>query len=172
MASAVFSTNAQYPNWLVDVICLKWLRNILFYHLTYWLNNTSFKYPLRMKMANEIMRGGKLLVLLSYIVFSYQFPCIDISSDIKMFEWGYGMLKVRVLRFICYQPFYLEQNTFFFLIKLNIVISSTSVNISTMTKNIPCNPFFKNAIIEINWLVLSYSHGDLMVDPTKLRDDD
>ena len=46
-----------------------------------------------MKMANEIMRGGKLLVLLSYIVFSYQFPCIDISSDIKMFEWGYGIVK-------------------------------------------------------------------------------
>ena len=93
MASAVFSTNTKYPNWLVDVICLKWLRNILFYRLTYWLNNTSLKYPLRMKMANEIMRDGNLLLLLSYIVFSYQFPCIKISSDIKMFEWGYGKCK-------------------------------------------------------------------------------
>ena len=167
-----FLTNTQYPNWLVDVICLKWLRNILFYCLTYWLNNTSLKYPLQMKMANEIMRGGNLLLLLSYIVFSYQFPCIKISSDIKMFEWGYGrLLNVTVLRFICYQHLYLEQNTFFFLAKLNIVISSTSVNISTMTENIQCKPWFSNAIIEINWLVSSYSHGDLMVVPTKLRDD-
>ena len=81
MASAVFLTNTKYPNWLVDVMCLKWLRNILFYCLTYWLNNTSLKYPLRMKMANEIMRDGNLLLLLSYIVFSYQFPCIKTSSD-------------------------------------------------------------------------------------------
>ena len=72
-----------------------------------------------MKMANEIMRGGKLLVLLSYIVFSYQFPCIDISSDIKMFEWGYGkFVKSKSTKIHMLSAFLFGTKYFFFPYKI------------------------------------------------------
>lgn len=72
-----------------------------------------------MKMANEIMRGGKLLLLLLYIVFSYQFPCIKISSDIKMFEWGYGkFVKCKSTKIHMLSTFVFGTKYFFFPCKI------------------------------------------------------